>query len=146
MALNIAIQVIDSRWKAPLKPYTKTITQACEAAIAKSAKATDLTVVLADNAFIQDLNTTYRGKPKPTNILSFTGEGSHLGDMVLAFEIVAEEAREQQKSFRNHVVHLLVHGMLHLQGADHETKAEAEQMEAKEIKILKKLGVANPYL
>ena len=105
-----------------------------------------MTVVLANDAFIRELNKTYRGKNKPTNILSFEGEGEHLGDLILAFETIEREAKEQNKSFKDHVRHLLVHGTLHLLRHDHERAKDAERMEALEIKILESLGVANPYL
>ena len=105
----------------------------------------EMTVVLADDAFVKNLNRDFRGKNKPTNVLSFPGDG-HLGDIVLAFETIERQAKEQNKTFKAHVQHLLVHGTLHLLGHDHMEEAEAEKMESLEIKILKELGVANPYL
>lgn len=145
MPLDLTVQVHNAEWKARLRPHVKSVREACEAALS-SKKKLELTVVLADDAFIRELNKTYRGKNKPTNVLSFSGEGSHLGDIILAIETIEREAEEQNKSFRHHATHLIVHGVLHLQGHDHENKVMANDMERKEIKILKKLGINNPYL
>ena len=144
---DISIQLHAPAWKGKLRPYCKTVRQACEAALTseRKLKGAEITVVLADDAFVKELNHSYRGKNKPTNVLSFPGDG-HLGDIVLALETIEREAAEQKKTFRAHAQHLLVHGTLHLLGHDHEQEEEADAMEAKEIKILKKLGVANPYL
>jgi probable rRNA maturation factor len=145
--LQIEIQVQDARWRTLLRPYSKTIRMACQAALAaRKIKKGELTVVLASDAFVRELNKTYRGKNKPTNVLSFTGERDYLGDIVLAYETIAREAKSQDKSFKHHTAHLLVHGVLHLLGFDHEKDKDAEAMEATEIKVLKKLGISNPYL
>ena len=147
MAVEITIQVESKRWKTLLKPYTKTVQNACSAALsARKIKKGELAVVLANDAFVRDLNKTYRGKNKPTNVLSFPGQGDALGDIVLAHETIAREAREQGKRFKDHATHLLVHGVLHLSGLDHEADKEAEAMENMEVKILKKLDISNPYL
>lgn len=145
MPLDLSIQVHTPEWKTRLRPHVKNVREACEAALA-SKKKYELTVVLADDAFIRELNKTYRGKNKATNVLSFAGEENHLGDIILAYETIAREANEQGKSFKHHAMHLIVHGVLHLQGYDHERNKDAEAMERKEIKILKKLGISNPYL
>lgn len=116
-----------------------------------SGRTTEISIVLADNAFIQNLNKTYRGKDKPTNVLSFPQDPgsddkvSNLGDVVLAYETVKKEAAGQKKSFENHVTHLLVHGILHLLAYDHEDDTEAEEMESLEIRVLESLGIKNPY-
>lgn len=145
--IDITIQPRHPQWKALLRPYRKTVREACEAALIKvPVRKSEMTVVLADDAFIRDLNKTYRGKDKPTNVLSFTGENDYLGDLILSIETIEREAKEQHKSFKDHVRHLLVHGTLHLLGYDHQRKEEAKRMEALEIKILKKLMVSNPYL
>ncbi|MDF1685667.1 MAG: putative rRNA maturation factor [Parvibaculaceae bacterium] len=119
--------------------------------------AHELSVLLADNEFIHTLNRKYRGKDKPTNVLSFpqadllvTDEAGlmgevALGDIVLAIETVTEEAVNQQKTFEDHLTHLVVHGVLHLLGYDHEDDADAEEMEALEVEILKGMKITNPY-
>lgn len=108
-----------------------------------------VSVALSSDANVALLNERFRGKSKPTNVLSFpAGVGSpegQLGDIILALETVEREAREQDIPFPHHVQHLVVHGVLHLLGYDHETTADAERMEAIEIAILSKLGVTNPY-
>jgi probable rRNA maturation factor len=147
MAVSVIIDVRDARWKKALRPYRKTVIDVCNVALAAcKIKQGELAVVLADDDFVQQLNATYRGKNKPTNVLSFEGEDDALGDIVLAFETIEKEAKNQKKLFRDHAAHLVVHGVLHLFGHDHMKQNEADVMEAMEIKILKKLGVANPYL
>ena len=90
------------------------------------------------------LNFLYRKKNKATNVLSFPyGKGS--GDVVLCHPVIAREARAQGKSIAAHYAHLVVHGILHLRGYDHEKKRDAERMERREIRILRGLGFANPY-
>ncbi len=143
-SVDITIHVTKLRWKTLLKPYTKHIRQACEAALA--GRAGELSVVLADDAAIRQMNHSYRGKNKATNVLSFAGEGKHLGDIVLALETIEREAKEQHKSVKAHATHLIVHGCLHLLGFDHEEEGEAGRMEKREIKIMEKLGFSNPYL
>lgn len=111
--------------------------------------ACEISIVLADNAFIQNLNRDYRGKDKPTNVLSFAQGDENftgsLGDIVLAYETIERESIAQQKTFSDHLTHLLVHGFLHLLGHDHEEDSAAETMESVEIEILKTLGIKNPY-
>jgi len=90
------------------------------------------------------LNRTYRAKNYATNVLSFPyGGGS--GDIVLCHPVIAKEARERGKSLRAHYAHLVVHGVLHLRGYDHRRKAEAARMERAEIRLLRRLGVGDPY-
>ena len=111
----------------------------------------EISIVLADDNFVQNLNKTYRGKNKPTNVLSFPqdpepGAGEiNLGDVILAYQTVKKEAQSQGKSFMDHTSHLLVHGILHLLGHDHEKDEEAEEMESLETLILEKIGIKNPY-
>lgn len=108
----------------------------------------ELSVVLSDNAHVQTLNRDYRSKDKPTNVLSFPMpiETGLMGDVVFAYETVAQEAKAQGKSFSNHFTHLLIHGTLHLQGLDHEDEAEALDMEAREVRALARLSIDNPYM
>ena len=114
---------------------------------ALGAKARSLTIALSDDRRVRVPNKRDRRKDKPTNVLSYpSGEKSFLGDIVLARQTVWREARMQKKMPADHVAHLVVHGTLHLLGYDHESsEADAERMEALERRILKKLGIADPY-
>ncbi len=108
-----------------------------------------VSVALSSDATVADLNGRFRGKAKPTNVLSFpSGDGGpagQIGDIILAIETVEREASEQAIPVEHHVQHLVVHGVLHLLGYDHETATDAERMEAIEITILSKLNIPNPY-
>ncbi|WP_303827267.1 rRNA maturation RNase YbeY [Asticcacaulis taihuensis] len=110
---------------------------------------TDIVVLLCDDAEMKSLNKEYRQKNAPTNVLSFPAPKmkgmAHLGDIALGLETCMREAAEQQKTLKNHVLHLSVHGALHLLGYDHMTDEEAEEMENLERDILKSLNVADPY-
>lgn len=113
-----------------------------------------VTLLFTDDATLKSLNKDWRGKNKPTNVLSFPaspdliiprGEAKPLGDIALAFETVLREAEDSEKTLKDHTAHLIVHGILHLLGFDHISDGEAAVMEAREIRILKKLGIADPY-
>jgi probable rRNA maturation factor len=114
----------------------------------------EVDVVLSTDDEVADLNRQWRGKPKPTNVLSFPaaagtvlppGEPRPLGEIILAAGVVAREAAEQRKPLEHHFTHLVVHGFLHIMGYDHENDEEAEQMESLEKEILANLGIPNPY-
>lgn len=113
---------------------------------------TEITIRLVDEAESHDLNLTYRGKDKPTNVLSFPFEMPEgielplLGDLVICRQVVEKEALEQQKPLEAHWAHLAIHGALHLLGYDHLTDDEAEEMESLETQIMQSLGYADPYL
>jgi len=103
-------------------------------------------VVLTDDARIREMNRLYRGKDKPTNVLSFpSDEADEWGDLIISYDTIMREAEEQNKPLAAHACHMVVHGMLHLLGYDHEEDAAAEEMEAIEISILQQLGIENPY-
>lgn len=106
-----------------------------------------VTILLADDERLKALNRDYRGLNKPTNVLSFpAAEPEYLGDIAIAYPVVAREARAQGKSFASHAAHLALHGVLHLLGYDHIEKSEASAMESLEIKLLATLGIASPYV
>ena len=111
-------------------------------------KDAEITIRIVDNDESQNLNNIYRKKKYPTNVLSFLVDDEvHLiGDIVLCAPVIEKEALEQSKKLEAHYAHLIIHGALHLYGYDHENKKDADIMEAKEIKILTKLGYKNPYL
>ncbi len=97
----------------------------------------EISILLTDNKTIQKLNKQYRKKDSATNVLSFeTGDSEILGDIILAFETIEKEAKEQEKAFENHLTHLIIHGILHLIGYDHIDDSDAEIMEEKERIIL----------
>ena len=120
----------------------------CEAGFA-SEEGAELSCVFSDDASVRKLNARWRGLDKPTNVLSFPATGPAaellLGDVVLAYETVAREAAAEDKPIRAHVAHLIVHGVLHLVGHDHEVDEEADAMEALEVRALGRLGLADPY-
>jgi len=119
----------------------------------RRAAGRELGVRVVGAAESRRLNSRFRGKDRPTNVLSFPAApipGSPLapcplGDLVICPQVLRVEAREQQKSLRAHWAHLVVHGALHLIGYDHEREAEASRMERREIRVLRSLGFANPY-
>ena len=134
-------------------PEDEDIRRWVEAVLADADRTgnTELTVRIVDEDEIRQLNQTYRHQTGPTNVLSFPFEAPPevdldlLGDLVIAAPVVAREAREQGKPEIAHWAHLVVHGTLHLLGLDHQTPAEAEAMEAREVRILQALGFPNPY-
>jgi probable rRNA maturation factor len=110
-----------------------------------------LSVRIVGKARSRSLNWRYRRKNKATNVLSFAGAGlapdgqTFLGELVICAPLVALEARIQDKTLRSHWAHLTIHGVLHLEGFDHERAAEARKMADREIQILDRLGFSNPY-
>jgi probable rRNA maturation factor len=125
---------------------------ALQTAGAAMSGAAEIGVLLTDDDGIRALNRDWRGIDKPTNVLSFPATPSvadaptrHLGDVVLAYETVRTEAMDEGKDFADHLAHLVVHGVLHLLGYDHEADDEATAMEAREVAALALLGVADPY-
>jgi len=114
---------------------------------------TELSAVFTDDATMRQLNTKWRGIDKPTNVLSFPAFALEaglaprqmLGDIVFALETIEREAHEQQKTFSHHLTHLMLHGILHLLGFDHQTSDEAETMEALERTILARHAIPDPY-
>lgn len=113
----------------------------------------ELSLLFSDDTRVRDLNRNWRDQDKPTNVLSFPGGdesgplyGPMLGDIVFARETVVREAEEGEMPFENHLSHLIVHGILHLFGYDHQIEEDAEEMEALERRILAKLNIPDPYV
>jgi probable rRNA maturation factor len=136
---------------APL-PSEAELTAWAIAALRDERPAAELTIRIVDAAESQELNRDYRGRDKPTNVLSFPFEAPPgvasdlLGDLVICAPVVAQEAAEQGKPLTAHWAHMVIHGVLHLLGYDHEDDHEAEEMETLEVELLESMGIANPYL
>jgi len=164
MMLDIAIDS-DSEWDSSTR-WEELVRTAAEAAIAESAFPTlagisrpvELSVRLAGDEEVRALNARWRGKDKPTNVLSFPqlerdqltraaedGPELLLGDVVLARGVCEREAQEKAIPLRDHAAHLVVHGTLHLLGHDHQDEASAAEMESREVRALGRLGIADPY-
>ncbi|MCA0369394.1 MAG: rRNA maturation RNase YbeY [Proteobacteria bacterium] len=143
---TIEVEIEADAWTAALPEAEAVVRRAATAAL--GTVAGDLVVLLTDDGAVRDLNARFRDKDRPTNVLSFPAPETaepHLGDIVLAYGVCADEATAQGKSLADHLSHLVVHGVLHLLGRDHEDDAEAEEMEAEEREILAGIGVADPY-
>jgi len=154
--MTVSIVTGDSGWDAvpELAELARRAADATLAAAYSGRRPAALAILFTGDAAIAELNRQWRGQAKPTNVLSFPapaglpvpeGEPEPLGDIVLAFGTVAREAREQGKPLPHHATHLIVHGVLHLLGHDHESESGAKDMEALECTILKQLGIADPY-
>lgn len=144
---DAAIEVVvdDPRWLSVLGDADAFAARCHRAARAAEARVRPgAALLLADDATLRRLNAQYRGKDKPTNVLAFPGADSP-GDIALAFETCAAEAGDDGPRFRDHAAHLIIHGLLHLAGHDHETDDDAERMETLETRILAALGIADPH-
>jgi len=153
IAVDIAVEADawgdEGRWRPLAERVAAAVAARSELIVPAAA---ELSLVLTDDARIRELNRDWRGFDKPTNVLSFPAAdaddedpGPLLGDVVVAFETTGHEAEAEGKTLEDHVAHLLVHGLLHLFGFDHETDEEADEMEALEVEILARLGIADPY-
>jgi probable rRNA maturation factor len=164
MNLEIALEA-DEEWDSS-RSWEPLVRKAAEAAIAESAfpqlgessRPVELSVRLAGDEEVRALNAHWRGKDKPTNVLSFPmaepyeleqadedGPAIMLGDIILAHGVCEREAAEKGVSINQHATHLVVHGTLHLLGYDHVAEADAAEMESREVRALARLGIANPY-
>lgn len=142
----ISVEIEDEAWTAAVADAEARVIAAAGAAL--DGATGEVVVLLTDDATVRDLNARFRGKDRPTNVLSFPAPETarpHLGDLVLASGVCMAEAAEQGKTVADHLSHLVVHGVLHLLGHDHEDDVEAEMMETEERAILATLGVADPY-
>ena len=133
-------------------PTAQQIEQWATAAVQPQSDEVEMTVRIVDEAESHELNLNYRGKDRPTNVLSFPFECPDevelplLGDLVICRQVVEREAQEQDKPVMAHWAHMVVHGSLHLLGYDHIEDDEAEEMESLETQIMTGLGFADPYL
>lgn len=160
----IAVELAHEAWLRAVPDAEDLVRRVGAMALAAGAAATDLadhtqrmevSLVLGDDAAVRALNRQYRGQDKPTNVLSFAALDAEsplppggpllLGDVVIAYETTVAEAARDGRTIPHHLSHLVVHGVLHLLGYDHEDDAEAEPMEALEIALLATLGIADPY-
>jgi probable rRNA maturation factor len=155
----------DQRWEGILPPLAESAARATLAELSLDPASFEIVVMGCDDARIAALNTEFRGKPVPTNVLSWPSgdraaespgdmpqfpegqadDAEELGDIAISYDTCAREAAEQGKSLNDHVIHLIVHAVLHLLGYDHVDDADATLMEATEIRVLAKLGVTDPY-
>jgi probable rRNA maturation factor len=137
--------------RRPWVPSPRQLAGWAAAALAPIRRPAVLSVRVVGQAGSRSLNAHYRHKDKPTNVLSFSGAGTvpdgrhFLGELVICAPVVAQEARKQSKTLESHWAHMTVHGVLHLLGFDHERRAEAAKMAAREIQILDRLGFSDPY-
>jgi probable rRNA maturation factor len=164
MTLEVALEA-DEEWDSSIS-WEPLVRKAVEAAIAQSAlpdlarsgRPVELSVRLTSDDQVRTLNAHWRGKDKPTNVLSFPMAETYelndetfaskellIGDIIVANGVCAREAAEKGVSLGQHATHLIVHGTLHLLGYDHQSDADAVDMEAREVRALQTLGIANPY-
>jgi probable rRNA maturation factor len=153
--LQVELQRRVQAWSPPARE----ISRWASAALGRRAQGHEIGVRVVGRAESRRLNARFRGRDKPTNVLSFpmaaflqgaavpskSAAPRPLGDLVICAEVLQAEAREQKKELRAHWAHLVVHGALHLIGYDHELRADAERMERREVRVLRSLGFANPY-
>ena len=164
MMLEIALET-DEEWDSS-SSWEELVRKAAESAVAESAfpdlarseRPVEISVLLTGDEQVRSLNAKWRGKDKPTNVLSFPMAEAYelqnenvaekellLGDIILAHDVCETEAEEKGVLFEDHAAHLLVHGTLHLLGYDHLHDSDAAEMEAREVRALARLGIANPY-
>ena len=148
---DIQVQINDKRYYRRVKGI-RLFCQKIIAHVWHDYEPAEISLVLADNQFVWELNKQYRNKDCPTNVLSFeTGlrpQGNMpwvAGDIIVAYETVMQEAKAQDKTFEAHLAHLLIHGTLHLQGYDHIDMKDARKMEALETTYMLELGYEDPY-
>lgn len=153
--VTVDVAVESAGWQA-LGDAEELAERAVAAALAVAAAdilpGAEVSIVLAGDETVRGLNRQWRGLDKPTNVLSFPAvpperlaQSPLLGDVILAAETCAREAQDEGKTLADHAAHLIVHGLLHLVGHDHETAEDAEAMEALERAALARLGIADPY-
>ena len=150
MTFAIHFEIDDPRWNRR-RGLKQRLEEAIRLALKQGGKLRRgaLTVLLTGDAKLKTLNRDFRGKNKPTNVLSFPAapnDEAYLGDIALAFGVTEAEASKSGKRFGDHAVHLVIHGVLHLLGFDHITDRQAKKMEPLETRILARLGIDDPYV
>jgi probable rRNA maturation factor len=153
IAIDLTVEAGDWPSEESMQSLVADVIAAAAGRLGVAGANTELSILLTDNAAMRHLNAQWRGKDKPTNVLSFPAAdlrpgdlpGPVLGDIVIARETVEEEAALECKPVDDHLRHLLVHGFLHLFGYDHEKDTDADEMEAAETAILADIGVSDPY-
>ena len=153
MAHVIDLQIACKKIELPTKAqFQLWVDSALAEVTSEPEQEFELTIRLVNSAESQQLNNQYRGKDKPTNVLSFPFdvpdgiELNLLGDLIICIDVMKQEAQAQHKDLFDHWAHLVIHGCLHLVDFDHISDSEADEMESIEIAILEKLGINNPYL
>jgi probable rRNA maturation factor len=141
---GITLVVEDEGWRSHRGLQVR-LKRAAEAARKAARLKGDVTILLSDDRKLRVLNRDFRAKDKPTNVLSFPGADGYAGDIAIAYGVTAKEAKDTDKTLIDHATHLVVHGVLHLAGYDHERPKDAKVMEPLEVKILARLGIADPY-
>jgi probable rRNA maturation factor len=144
----IFLLIEDPRWREDAA-IPRLVRRAVRLTLAscRQGSAKSVTLLLSTDAKLRALNGSFRGKDKPTNVLSFApaDDPASLGDIAMAFGVVKSQARAQKKNIAEHAAHLAMHGTLHLLGYDHEKSSDARRMETLEIELLAALGIADPY-
>lgn len=148
--MSVEIRIEDARWRKLARSFRPRLKLAISVTLARAGAPENaaLTILLTGDGALKKLNTAFRAKAKPTNVLSFPAapnSENYLGDVAIAYGVAAREARAAGKSLSDHAVHLGVHGVLHLLGYDHETMKQAKIMEPLETEILASIGIADPY-
>lgn len=143
---------VDNASSSQVCPSASLIESWAKAALLHEGKEANVAIMILDEGPMQELNQNYRKKPKPTNVLSFPTQlpeslrNNFIGDIAICAQVVEKEAKAQNKPLEAHFAHLVIHGVLHLLGFDHETSLDAHKMESTEIRILNDLGFPDPYL
>ncbi len=155
-SMSINLEIRHKNWINLVRDPKELCLSAARAALKSvgvSGQNIEIGVILADNKFVQILNQKWLGKDYPTNVLAFPNQERHddssrlnlLGDIVIAFGVVKQEAKDQKKTISDHVAHMIVHGTLHLLGYDHISEKSAVEMELLEINALSGINIADPY-